>query len=244
MAMKYLGETLDIHSGGTELVFPHHENERAQSEALTGKRFVQIWMHHGLLNVGGEKMSKSLRNYVTVKEVLSSFDPDTLRFYILSTHYRSPLDYSEESLESAKKGIDRVRRILVRLGWGEEAESREADDLENEVLNHLCNDFNTPRAIATLMNTANRILEDLNRNMVSKGLLYSFSKLWRMLGFFQEGVEKATPRERRLVETLVKLREEARSSGNYLLADRIREDLRKMGILVEDSREGTVTYIL
>ncbi|MEM2929324.1 MAG: cysteine--tRNA ligase [Thermoproteota archaeon] len=243
MAMKYLGETLDIHSGGTELVFPHHENERAQSEALTGKRFVQIWMHHGLLNVRGEKMSKSLRNYVTVREVLSRFDADTLRFYILSTHYRSPLDYSEQALEAAKKGLDKVRKILVRLGEWEE-ESREADELENEVLNHLCEDFNTPRAIATLMDAANRILEDLNRNTVSKSLLHRFSKLWRMLGFFQEGVERAMQRERRLVEILVKLREEARASGDYNLADRIRDDLRKIGILIEDSKEGTVTYIL
>ncbi|MEM3424464.1 MAG: cysteine--tRNA ligase [Thermoproteota archaeon] len=244
MAMKYLGETLDIHAGGTELVFPHHENERAQSEALTGKKFVQIWMHHGLLNVGGEKMSKSLKNYVTVREVLSRFDPDTLRFYILSTHYRSPLDYSEQSLEAAKKGLDRVRRILVRLGEGEEGESREADELETEVLNHLCDDFNTPRAIATLMDAANRILEDLSRNTVSKILLHRFSKLWRMLGFFQEGVERATQRERKLVEILVKLREEARASGDYGLADRVRDELRKIGILVEDSKEGTITYIL
>ncbi|MCX8183571.1 MAG: cysteine--tRNA ligase [Crenarchaeota archaeon] len=244
MAMKYLGETLDIHAGGTELVFPHHENERAQSEALTGKRFVQIWMHHGLLNVGGEKMSKSLKNYVTVREVLSRFDSDTLRFYILSTHYRSPLEYSEQSLEAAKKGLDKVRKILVRLGEGEEGESTEADELETEVLNHLCDDFNTPRAIATLMDAANRILEDLSRNTVSKILLHRFSKLWRMLGFFQEGFERATERERILVEILVKLREEARASGNYGLADRIREELRKIGILLEDSKEGTITYIL
>lgn len=244
MAMKYLGETLDIHSGGAELIFPHHENEKAQSEALTGKRFVKIWMHHGLLNIREEKMSKSLRNYVTIEEALSRVDPDTLRLYILSTHYRSPLDYSEQALDSAKKGLDRVRRILVRLGEGEEGGSKEAEDLEKEVLNHLRSDFNTPRAIATLMDAANKILEDLNRNTVSKSLLNRFFKLWRMLGFFQEGVERATPRERKLVEILVKLREEARASGDYRLADRVREELRKIGILVEDSKEGTVTYIL
>ncbi len=244
MAMKYLGETLDIHSGGMELIFPHHENEKAQSEALTGKRFVKIWMHHGLLNIREEKMSKSLKNYVPIEEVLSRFDPDTLRFYVLSTHYRSPLEYSEQALESAKKGLDRVRRILVRLGDSEEGESRDADNLEKEVLNHLCNDFNTPRAIAALMDSASNIQEDLNRNSVSKSLVHRFFKLWRMLGFFQEGVEKATLRERKLVEILVKLREETRSSGDYRLADSIREDLRKIGILVEDSKEGTITYIL
>lgn len=243
MAMKYLGETLDIHSGGMELVFPHHENEKAQSEALTGKRFVQIWMHHGPLNIKEKKMSKSLGNYVTIEEVLSRFDPDTLRFYILSTHYRSPLDYSEQALESAKKGLDRIRKVIVRLGEGEEGEDAEADNLENEVLNHLCNDFNTPRAIATLMDAANKITEDLNRNSVSKTFLNRFLKLWRMLGFFQEGVERATPRERMLVEMLVKLREEIRSSGNYELSDRIRGELKKIGILLEDSKEGTIAYI-
>lgn len=243
MSAKYLGETLDIHAGGMDLVFPHHENERAQSEALTGKRFVNIWMHHGLLTVRGEKMAKSLKNYVTVEEILNRFDPDTFRFFILSTHYRNPLDYDEQTLEAAKKGFDKVRRIMVRLGEGVEEENTDAETLEDEVLSHLCNDFNTPRAIATLMDAANKILEDLNRNSVSKSLVYRFFKLWRMLGFLQEGAERATPRERRLVEILVNLRNEARASGNYGLSDRIREELNRIGILLEDSKEGTVTYM-
>lgn len=244
MAMKYLGETLDIHSGGMELIFPHHENERAQSEALTGKRFVKIWMHHGLLNIREEKMSKSLKNYVSIKEALSKFDPDTLRFYILSTHYRSPLNYSEQALESAKKGLDRVRKIMIRLGEGEETEDRDAEALEEEVLSYLSNDFNTPRALASLMEAANDILEASKGGPVSKGLLYIFSKLWRMLGFFGEGFERATPRERDLVEAIVRLRNEVKVSGNYELADRIREELNRIGIAVEDSKEGTFVYIL
>lgn len=244
MSAKYLGETLDIHTGGMDLIFPHHENERAQSEVLTGKRFVNIWMHHGLLTLRGEKMAKSLKNYVTIEEVLSRFDLDTLRFYILSTHYRSPLEYSEQALEATKKGFDKVRRIMVRLGEGVEEENKDAETLEEEVSSYLCNDFNTPRAFASLMDAANRILEDLNRGTVSKGFLHVFFKLWKMLGFFQEGAERATPRERKLVEILVNLRNEARTSGNYGLSDRIRDELNRIGILVEDSKEGTVTYLL
>ncbi|MEM2087396.1 MAG: cysteine--tRNA ligase [Thermoproteota archaeon] len=243
MSAKYLGETLDIHAGGMDLVFPHHENERAQSEALTGKRFVNIWMHHGLLTVRGEKMAKSLKNYVTIEEVLNRFDPDTFRFFILSTHYRNPLDYDEQTLEAAKKGFDKVRRIMVRLGEGMEEENRDAEALEEEVLSHLSSDFNTPRALASLMEAANRILEDLNKGEVSKGFIHVFFKLWKMLGFLQEGAERATLRERRLVEILVNLRNEARASGNYGLSDRIREELNRIGILLEDSKEGTVTYM-
>ncbi|MEM1557982.1 MAG: cysteine--tRNA ligase [Thermoproteota archaeon] len=242
MSMKYLGETLDIHAGGMDLIFPHHENERAQSEALTGRKFVNIWMHHGPLTVRGEKMSKSLGNYVTIEDALRRFDADTLRLYILSTHYRSPLDYSEQALESAKRGLDKVRRILLRLGGG--SEDGEAEELEEEVLNHLANDFNTPRAIATLMDAANQIVEKANKGGVSKGFLGCFLRLWRMLGFFQNGVEKATQRERRLVEILVAIRSAARASGDYRLADKIREELNKVGIVVEDTSEGTFTYIL
>lgn len=243
MSMKYLGETIDIHAGGMDLIFPHHENERAQSEALTGKRFVNIWMHHGPLTVRGEKMSKSLGNYVTIEDALRRFDADTLRFYILSTHYRSPLDYSEQALESAKKGLDKVRKIILRLGEGN-VDMGEAEELEEEVLNHLANDFNTPRAIATLMDAANRIIENINRGGVSKGFLGGFLRLWRMLGFFQSGVEKATEREKRLVEILLEIRSIARSSGDYRLADRIREELNKVGVMVEDTPEGTFAYIL
>ncbi|MGQ9479503.1 MAG: cysteine--tRNA ligase [Thermoproteota archaeon] len=244
MSMKYLGETLDIHSGGMDLIFPHHENERAQSEALTGKRFVKIWMHHGPLTVKGEKMSKSLRNYVTIEEVLEKTDPDTFRFYILSTHYRSPLDYSEQALDSTKKGFDKVRRILVRLGEGEASADEEAEKLEERVLNHLCNDFNTPQAIAVLMDATNRILDDLSRGGVSKGFLWKYSSLWKMLGFFQEGVEMATSRERLLVEIIVRLRNEARKTGNYALADRLRDELSRVGVVLEDSKDKTFTYIL
>ncbi|MBO3769886.1 MAG: cysteine--tRNA ligase [Thermoproteota archaeon] len=242
MSMKYLGETIDIHAGGMDLIFPHHENERAQSEALTGKRFVNIWMHHGPLTVKGEKMSKSLGNYVTIEEALRRFDADTLRFYILSTHYRSPLDYSEQALESAKKGLDKVRKIILRMGEGNGDE--EAGELEEEVLNHLANDFNTPRAIATLMDAANRIIEDINRGSVSRRFLGGFLRLWRMLGFFQSGVERATEREKRLVEILLDIRSAARSSGDYRLADRIREELNKVGVVVEDTSKGTFAYIL
>ncbi|MCS7138983.1 MAG: cysteine--tRNA ligase [Crenarchaeota archaeon] len=242
MSMKYLGETLDIHAGGMDLIFPHHENERAQSEALTGKKFVNIWMHHGPLTVNGEKMSKSLGNYVTIEDALKRFDADTLRFYILSTHYRSPLDYNEQALESAKKGLDKVRRIIIRLG--DISGDGEAEELEEEVLKHLANDFNTPRAIAVLMDAANQIIERINKGSVSKSFLGGFLRLWKMLGFFQSGVERSTERERRLVEVLVTIRSEARASGDYKLADKIREELNKIGIVVEDTPEGTFTYIL
>jgi len=242
MSMKYLGETLDIHAGGMDLIFPHHENERAQSEALTGKKFVNIWMHHGPLTVRGEKMSKSLGNYVTIEDALKRFDADTLRLYVLSTHYRSPLDYNEQVIESAKKGLDKIRRIALRLGEG--VEDGSAEDLEEEVLNHLANDFNTPRAIAALMDAANRIVEEMNRGSVSKNFLGGFMRLWRMLGFFQNGVEKATERERKLVEILLNIRSTARASGDYQLADRIRDGLNKIGIMVEDTSDGTFAYIL
>jgi len=161
MSLKYLGSTLDIHGGGQDLVFPHHENEIAQSESFTGvKPFAKYWMHNGLVQLGEEKMSKSLGNLITIKEALKRYSADGIRLFILSSHYRSPLTYSEEALEAAEKGLDRLRQALQSEGKGEQVGDRIDSELYRQrFIEGMDDDFNTPQAIASLFDLA----RDINR---------------------------------------------------------------------------------
>ncbi len=161
MSLKYLGNTLDIHGGGQDLVFPHHENEIAQSESFTGiKPFVKYWLHNGLVQLGEEKMSKSLGNLITIKEALGRYSPDAIRIFVLSSHYRSPLTYSEEALESAEKGLDRLRQVVHSEGKGEKGEGEiDTEAYHQRFIDGMDDDFNTPQAIAALFDLA----RDINR---------------------------------------------------------------------------------
>lgn len=164
MCLRYLGSSLDIHGGGQDLVFPHHENEIAQSEAFTGSMpFVRYWLHNGLLQLGGEKMSKSVGNLITVQEALARWSPDAVRLFVLSSHYRSPLTYSEEGLDAAERGVGRLRLVVHREGNGASTAALEVEPYRQRFLEAMDDDFNTPQAVATLFDLSkeiNRLVEE------------------------------------------------------------------------------------
>ena len=161
MSLKYLGDTLDIHGGGQDLIFPHHENEIAQSESFTGKKpFVKYWLHNGLVQLGEDKMSKSLGNLITIKQALEKYSPDAIRIFILSSHYRSPLTYSEEAIEAAEKGADRLQLSVSRYDpTGDDGQALDAKPYEEQFKEAMDDDFNTPRALAVLFDLARKINE-------------------------------------------------------------------------------------
>jgi cysteinyl-tRNA synthetase len=160
MSIKYLGEQIDIHGGGQDLIFPHHENEIAQSESFTGKKpFVKYWMHNGQVQIGGEKMSKSLGNLITIREALKKYSPDAIRIFVLSSYYRSPLTYTEEALEAAERGAERLRQAVRSEGKAKSAMSVEMDTYRQQFIKAMDDDFNTAQAVATLFDLA----RDINR---------------------------------------------------------------------------------
>ncbi|OGO01869.1 MAG: cysteine--tRNA ligase [Chloroflexi bacterium RBG_13_52_12] len=160
MSVKYLGEQIDIHGGGQDLIFPHHENEIAQSESFTGKKpFVKYWMHNGLLQMGAEKMSKSLGNLITIREALKKYSADALRLFILSSHYRSPLTYTQEAVEAAQSGAERMMRVVIKETIGGKGEALEAAPYRQRFIDAMDDDFNTPQALAALFDLA----RDMNR---------------------------------------------------------------------------------
>jgi cysteinyl-tRNA synthetase len=244
MSLRYLGETLDIHGGGQDLIFPHHENETAQSESYTGKRpFVKYWMHNGLVQLGAQKMSKSLGNLVTLKDVLAKHSSDSIRIFILSSHYRMPLSYSEESLESAEKGAERLARALERkLPSGSPRQPLEVEPYRKQFVEAMDDDFNSPQALATLFDLArainlaadsgadfseaSRVLKDLGSSIL--GLTFAARA--------EVGGVEAAP----FIDLLVHTRLSLRAAKQYQLADEIRKKLVDLGIVVEDSLTGTV----
>ncbi len=274
MIFKHLGETIDIHGGGLDLVFPHHENEIAQAEAATGKPFARYWMHNGLVTVGGQKMSKSLGNYVTLKEVYTKYHPDVLRLLVLFTHYRSPLDFSWEKMEEAKRAYERIRDALVDLEVLKKlpvVESKEIPKLyekvkqvEESFFRELSEDFNTPAALShifSLVTDLNKIKNSAfeRRSLPSNELqAYEFavrSVLNNMRGIFglfediyptcevKETVNKELSSgevlDEKLVSLLVEIREAARKEKVYKIADYIRDKLKEMNIILEDTPAGT-----
>ncbi len=242
MSMKYLGETLDIHGGGQDLVFPHHENEIAQSESFTGKPFVKYWLHNGMLVLGEEKMSKSLGNLVTVREILQKVTADGLRIFVLSSHYRSPLTYTEEALAAAQKGTER----LTEAARAESESSVEAQiDLESyrrRFTEAADDDFSFAQGIAALFDLARDINKGreagLNVETAQKALLEMGGVLGLKLETeieieIEESVEAAP-----FIELLLSIRKELRSQKQFALADKIRSGLAEQGITIEDTPKG------
>lgn len=251
MAMKYLGETIDIHGGGPDLIFPHHENEIAQSEAATGKPFARYFMHVGYLNINNQKMSKSLGNFFTVRDILKVYDPETVRFFMLSSHYRSPINFSEELIQQAANALERFYNALYAM---EHLESSVKDkDLtapckeylkklelnRQEFIRAMDDDFNTADAIASLFN----IVRDYNMNIneESPKKLITDTKnallsLGDVLGFFRKFKEKTLLDEE--IEKKIQERQKAREEKNYQLADKIRDELKAKGIILEDTPAG------
>jgi cysteinyl-tRNA synthetase len=257
MSSEYLGEQFDIHGGAMDLIFPHHENEILQSEAAFGKKpFVRYWVHTGFLNVEGEKMSKSLGNFITIRELLERYDPSAFRFFVLLSHYRSPIDFSYDALEKAKLGLERLYNALdyARLVEVTGIKTNSVREAKKKFSDALDNDFNTPRAIAVLFSLAKEInkldkvgddavgfLEEAldvlglkERTGLSEEARASILELIEELG----GMAASTDDES-LVKTIINLRNEYRRRGDYASSDRIRRKLGEVGVILEDTTQGT-----
>jgi len=264
MSLKYLGETLDIHGGGQDLVFPHHENEIAQSESFTGvKPFVKYWLHNGLVQLGEDKMSKSLGNLITIKQALAKYSPDAMRIFILSSHYRSPLKYSEEGLEAAERGAERLLRVALRDDTtGGKGKALDAEPYRQQFIEAMDDDFNTSKALAVLFDLANAINQAGDHGLGFKDAQELFTNLaCDVIGLRLrrdviikvptarltittyaptvyigvQPTEEVEVRVDRLVEERVKCRQEK----NWQRADEIRKKLAELGIILEDTPQGT-----
>ena len=241
MSLQYLGETLDIHGGGQDLVFPHHENEKAQSEAHTGTApFVRYWMHNGLLHLGEDKMSKSLGNLVTLGEALDSYSPDALRLFFLGSHYRSPLTYSDEGLASTERAVERLRNAL-RQTTEDGTEHLDPGPYRQRFLKAMDSDLNAPQALAALFDLAKEINRAAESGRDVRPAQDTLRNLGDILGLtFRQPQRDLSAGVGPFVELLVELRAELRANREYELADKIRHRLEELGVLLEDTAQGTL----
>ena len=250
MSRKYLGEQIDIHAGGEDLIFPHHENEIAQSEAANGKEFARYWMHNAFLNIDNRKMSKSLGNFRTVREISEQYDLQVLRFFMLSAHYRSPLNFSAELMEASKNGLERIlnatdnlKHLIASVAAEEmSAEEKEAfsktDAYVEEFEKAMDDDFNTADAIAAifeLVKYANTTATAESSKEYLRGLLDRIVKLSDVLGLILDKKEELLDAD---IEKLIEERQAARKAKDFARADAIRDELLEKGIILKDTREG------
>ena len=250
MSKKYLGESIDIHGGGEDLVFPHHENEIAQSEAVSGKQFVRYWMHNAFLNIDNIKMSKSLGNFKTVRQISEEYDLQVLRFFMLSAHYRSPLNFSREMMDGAKASLDRILTAMDHLRDclaaatereltdTETAELAAFDALREKFEAAMDDDFNTADAISAVFEMVKRANITVTKESAAayiRSVKELLEKLLDVLGIHAERKEESLDAR---VEALIEERQTARKEKNYARADEIRAELTAMGILLEDTKEG------
>ena len=266
MSLKYLGNTLDIHGGGQDLVFPHHENEIAQSESFTGvKPFVRHWLHNGMVQMGGEKMSKSLGNLITIKQALQNYSADAIRIFVLSSHYRSPLTYSEEILEAAEKGAERLRQTVNNPVSGNKTGKQiDTEQYRKRFTEAMDDDFNTAQAVAVLFDLARDINRCESEDLEASAAREMLKELGGVLGLSFEEPERA-PLDAELfaqnsaivyqildlptppvatdagdiIENLIDLRQELRKEKKWQQADVIRAKLDEAGIALEDTPQGT-----
>ncbi|MBD5490858.1 MAG: cysteine--tRNA ligase [Lachnospiraceae bacterium] len=250
MSKKYLGEEIDIHAGGEDLIFPHHENEIAQSEAANGKPFAKYWMHNGFLNIDNKKMSKSLGNFFTVRDISEKYDLQVLRFFMLSAHYRSPLNFSAELMEAAKNGLERIVTCVSNLNFLlESAGTQEMSSKEQEQLTQakdfvqkfdeaMDDDFNTADAVSAIFDLV-KFTNTCAGEGASAGFISALKEEIVMLadicGLTVERQEAMLDTE---IEALIQERQEARKAKNFARADEIRDILSDKGIILEDTREG------
>ena len=249
MVKKYLGDTIDIHAGGEDLIFPHHENEIAQSEAYTGKKFVNYWMHNGFINVNSEKMSKSKNNFFMIREIGEKFSYEALRFFILSVHYRSPINFSDEQLENAKISLERIKTCLGNINFLIEKNSLKSDENENNLCDkcddyvklfekNMNDDFNTAGAIGIIFD----FVKFINTNLENKSLefvLYAQKKLIELCGVLGLKFDLKKHDLDFEIKNLINQRDSAKKNKDWILADKIRNKLFDMGIILEDTKNGT-----
>jgi len=252
MSTKYLGQPFDIHGGGRDLIFPHHENEIAQSEAAAGRPLARYWLHNGFLNINQEKMSKSLGNFFTIREILADFDAVALRHYFLSSQYRSPMDFSMDGLTEAARATDRIYETIERLDGLKGSNSTAEPDraLIESFRQEMDDDFNTPRALALIFDEVRAINRLLDQKK-AKGIEQRCAAVRVMcdtLGLLQPGYferKKArflakSPIKQYEIDDLIRRRDQARQEKNWREADRLRDELSQKGILLEDTPKGTV----
>ena len=264
MSYEYLGESFDIHGGGKDLIFPHHENEIAQSEAVFGAQFVKYWIHNGFVDINNEKMSKSLGNFTMIKEVLATYSPEVIRMFLLSNHYRSPIDYSEDSMKETSMGLDRIYSFLERLeNIGCKIDGSQKGELWDDFCLAMNDDFNSAKALGSVFEAVkkgNRLVDDTHDN-TDEGLLEILNLFYNdikaisnILGIFllypqfyfkakkDKGMADMAidPSE---IEDLIQQRAQARKNKNFSRADEIRDLLQAKNIILEDGQQGTTWRI-
>jgi len=238
MSCEHLGDTFDIHGGGMDLKFPHHENEIAQACAANGGDFARYWLHNGFVNINAEKMSKSLGNFFTIREVLEKYHPEVLRMFVLGTHYRSPLDFSDAALDVAKAGLDRLYETKRRLS----DKLIESQDVSKAFSSAMNDDFNTPEGLAELFECSRRINKGLNDDVDMSLEVQHFSAMSALLGIVQQDAEtwfQGDSDDNAAIEALIVERTEAKKARDFARSDAIRDELAAQGIVLEDGADGT-----
>jgi cysteinyl-tRNA synthetase len=255
MSCTHLGETFDIHAGGNDLIFPHHENEIAQSEAATMKPFVKYWLHFGFLNINKEKMSKSLGNFFTARDVLKKYSAEAIRLFFAQAHYRGPVDFSDELLDSAEKGLEKLKNIQATINSAIDKNKSDGNNpefdfqlFEKRFNDALDDDFNTPQAVAVIFDFVkeiNRTIADkdnLNLNFyidAKKYLINTADNVLGIMSFEEKESKQDSLLENELIRILIDIRLKAKSEKNFQLADDIRKKLDSLGIVLKDTKEGT-----
>ena len=255
MSTKYLGQPFDIHGGGLENVFPHHECEIAQSEAAHGKTFARYWLHNNMVTVNGQKMGKSLGNFITIKEAVKKYAPLAIRFFVLSSHYRSPLDFSDQALDAAQKGVGKIHQNFVRLlrakanlSGSDAAMEEEIAAYKQKFMDEMNDDFNTPKAIAATFDFMRDVNAWLDKNQIAEETLHHIIKILeetvgQVLGLlpadYAELEEKGGGDLDALMQILIDIRNKLRKEKQFALADEIRDRLKQAGIELKDTPQGT-----
>ena len=253
MAKKYLGETIDIHAGGEDLIFPHHENEIAQSECCNGKTFARYWLHNGFITVDNEKMSKSAGNFFTVRDIAAHFPYEVIRFFILNGHYRMPINFSDELMKSCQNGLERIKNCknsliyyienakTVDMTSDEQKQLEEIDKFRVQFETAMDDDFNTADAITAvyeLVRFINKSITDEVSKTFAEKELEMFNKLTAVLGLLEKEEEKEEDPDTSIIEELIAKRAEAKKNKDFATADAIRDELSSMGITIKDTRQG------
>ena len=273
MAKKYLGDTFDIHGGGQDLVFPHHENEIAQSKCAYHGNFANYWLHNGFIQINGDKMSKSLGNFFLLREILEKFSGNVVRLFILSTHYRKPINFSFENMEDTKKALQNIVKSMNKFGnivkkyKNEKIEnvknskfSQKIDEFDKKFEDAMDEDMNTPQALATIFDQIRETNKFISTNESEFSTIYyeikkSYDSLKQKIenvfgiaieteNAVKEGDGESMELTKKLIELLIKLRSEARSEKNFKLSDEIRDELKKLGVEIKDNKDGSTDYNL